>query len=223
MTPVWPRPSSASSRCTARSSAAPASGALLLASEERLVASLRAARQNPRVQGVILHVDSPGGSALASDRDPPRGHPPRGGEARRRVPVERGGERRLLRGGGRARDRRAACERSRGSIGVVSARFALGPLLERLGVSTDVVKRGARADLFSPSRKLDAGERAVVERELDAIYAAFLRVVARAPPPPGREIEPLAQGASTAAPTRGRAASSTCSAGSSGRSTSCAR
>ncbi len=36
-----------------------------------------------------------------------------------------------------------------GSIGVVAARFVVGPLLERLGVFTDVVKRGARADIFS--------------------------------------------------------------------------
>ncbi|WP_437647707.1 S49 family peptidase [Sorangium sp. So ce362] len=83
-----------------------------------------------------------------------------------------------------------------------SARCALGPLLERLGVSTDVVKDGAWADLFFPSRRLDEGERAVVERDLYVIYVTFLDVVAR---------------------RRRRAGSSTCSAGSSGRSTSCAR
>lgn len=35
-----------------------------IASEERLVASLRAARQNKRIRGVILHIDSPGGRSF---------------------------------------------------------------------------------------------------------------------------------------------------------------
>ncbi|WP_437600404.1 signal peptide peptidase SppA [Sorangium sp. So ce590] len=164
-----------------------------LASEERLVASLRAARQNPRIRGVILHIDSPGGSALASDRI--HHEVTRLAEVK---PVVACMSNVAASGGyyvaAAAHAIIAQPQTITGSIGVVSARFALGPLLERLGVSTDVVKRGARADLFSPSRRLDAGERAVVERELDAIYATFLRVVARGRRRPVEEIEPLAQG-----------------------------
>ncbi|WP_437798545.1 signal peptide peptidase SppA [Sorangium sp. So ce693] len=193
LTPVWPRPvlgvievhGAIVSRAHFRGAS--------LASEERLVASLRAARQNPRVQGVILHVDSPGGSALASDRI--HHEVTRLAEVK---PVVACLSNVAASGGyyvaAAAHAIVAQPQTITGSIGVVSARFALGPLLERLGVSTDVVKRGARADLFSPSRKLDAGERAVVERELDAIYAAFLRVVARGRRRPVEEIEPLAQG-----------------------------
>lgn len=191
--PVWPRPvlgvievhGAIVSRAHFRGAS--------LASEERLVASLRAARQNPRVQGVILHIDSPGGSALASDRI--HHEVTRLAEVK---PVVACLSNVAASGGyyvaAAAHAIVAQPQTITGSIGVVSARFALGPLLERLGVSTDVVKRGARADLFSPSRKLDAGERAVVERELDAIYAAFLRVVARGRRRPVEEIEPLAQG-----------------------------
>ncbi|WP_437486019.1 signal peptide peptidase SppA [Sorangium sp. So ce1014] len=164
-----------------------------LASEERLVASLRAARQNPRIRGVILHIDSPGGSALASDRI--HHEVTRLAEVK---PVVACMSNVAASGGyyvaAAAHAIIAQPQTITGSIGVVSARFALGPLLERLGVSTDVVKRGARADLFSSSRRLDAGERAVMERELDAIYATFLRVVARGRRRPVEEIEPLAQG-----------------------------
>jgi protease-4 len=39
-----------------------------LATDERVIAAVRKARRDPRVRAVILHVDSPGGSALASDR-----------------------------------------------------------------------------------------------------------------------------------------------------------
>ena len=68
------------------------------------------------------------------------------------------------------------------------------PLLERLGVVTEVVKRGARADLFSATRRFDDGERDVVERELEAFYRTFVGVVARGRKKPVEEIEPLAQG-----------------------------
>ncbi|MCC6557944.1 MAG: signal peptide peptidase SppA [Polyangiaceae bacterium] len=164
-----------------------------LAAEDRLVASLRAARQSPRVRGVILHVDSPGGSALASDRI--------------HHEVERLAEEKpvvaylsdVAASGGYyvaagAHAIVAQPQTVTGSIGVITARFALGPLLERLGVSTDVVKRGARADLFSPVRRLDEAERAVIQRELDAFYATFLGVVARGRRRPVEEIEPLAGG-----------------------------
>ncbi|WP_437756595.1 signal peptide peptidase SppA [Sorangium sp. So ce1389] len=191
--PMWPRPiigvvevhGAIVSRARFRGAS--------LASEERLVASLRAARQNPRIRGVILHIDSPGGSALASDRI--HHEVTRLAEVK---PVVACMSNVAASGGyyvaAAAHAIVAQPQTITGSIGVVSARFALGPLLERLGVSTDVVKRGARADLFSPSRRLDEGERAVMERELDAIYATFLRVVARGRRRPVEEIEPLAQG-----------------------------
>ncbi|WP_438007797.1 signal peptide peptidase SppA [Sorangium sp. So ce321] len=191
--PMWPRPiigvvevhGAIVSRARFRGAS--------LASEERLVASLRAARQNPRIRGVILHIDSPGGSALASDRI--HHEVTRLAEVK---PVVACMSNVAASGGyyvaAAAHAIVAQPQTITGSIGVVSARFALGPLLDRLGVSTDVVKRGARADLFSPSRRLDEGERAVMERELDAIYATFLRVVARGRRRPVEEIEPLAQG-----------------------------
>ncbi|WP_438026879.1 signal peptide peptidase SppA [Sorangium sp. So ce233] len=193
MRPMWPRPiigvvevhGAIVSRARFRGAS--------LASEERLVASLRAARQNPRIRGVILHIDSPGGSALASDRI--HHEVTRLAEVK---PVVACMSNVAASGGyyvaAAAHAIVAQPQTITGSIGVVSARFALGPLLERLGVSTDVVKRGARADLFSPSRRLDAGERSVMERELDAIYGTFLRVVARGRRRPVEEIEPLAQG-----------------------------
>ena len=163
------------------------------ASEERLVASLRAARRSPRVRGVILHVDSPGGSALASDRI--HHEVIRLAEVKPVVAylsnVAASGGYYVAVG---AHAIVAQPQTVTGSIGVVSARFALGPLLERLGVSTDVVKRGARADLFSTTRRLYEGERAVVQRELDAFYATFLGVVARERRRTVEEIEPHAGG-----------------------------
>jgi len=57
-----------------------------------------------------------------------------------------------------------------------------------------VVKRGARADLFSPVRPLEASERVVLESEVDAFYRTFVGVVARGRGRAFEDIERLAQG-----------------------------
>jgi len=164
-----------------------------LASEDRLVASLRAARQNPRIRGVLLHIDSPGGSAVASDHI--HHEVLRLAEVKPVVAylsnVAASGGYYVAVG---AHAIIAQPLTVTGSIGVVSARIGIGPLLERLGISVDVLKRGARADLFSPARRLGEDERAVLERELDIYYRTFLDVVARGRRRPVEEIEPLAGG-----------------------------
>lgn len=164
-----------------------------LASEERLVAALRAARASRRVRAVILHIDSPGGSALASDRIHHEVE-----RLREEKPVVAYLSNVAASGGyyvaAAARVIVAQPQTVTGSIGVVSARLVLGGLLDKLGVTTEVVKRGARADLYSATRALDAGERAVIEEEIDGFYRTFLRVVARGRGRPVEEIEKLAEG-----------------------------
>jgi len=76
----------------------------------------------------------------------------------------------------------------------VAARPSLGPLFQRLGIATEVVKRGAHADLGSPARRLSDEERRLLEREIDEIYAGFLEAVATGRRRPAAEIEPLASG-----------------------------
>lgn len=161
--------------------------------EERLVAELRAARGNPLVRGVVLHIDSRGGSAIASNRV----HHEVERLAEEKPVVAYLGD--VAASGGyyvasAAHAIVAQPQSVTGSIGVVSTRLVIGPLLDRLGVSTDVVKRGARADLFSSSRRFDDGERAAFERELDAVYRTFLRAVAKGRGRSVEEIEALAAG-----------------------------
>src|SRR5262249_27726743 len=81
-----------------------------------------------------------------------------------------------------------------GSIGVVAAHLVIGPLLEKLGVVTELVKRGARSDMMSPSRKLDAGERPALDREIDGFYPDLVGIVARGRGRAEDEIEKLARG-----------------------------
>lgn len=171
----------------------PAFGLLPMAAEQPVRQAIQRALDDPRVRGVIVHVDSPGGSALASDR---MLHDLRRLAAKKPVVAFMGN---VAASGGYmvavgAHMIVAQPTTITGSIGVVAARFVVGPVLERVGIGVEVVKRGARADMESPVRHLDEGERAVLDRQLDEVYGSFLRVVSEGRRRPLAEIEPLAGG-----------------------------
>jgi protease-4 len=67
-------------------------------------------------------------------------------------------------------------------------------LLDKLGIVTELVKRGARADMLSASRPLDPGEREAMTLEIDGFYRDFVEVVAKGRKRSPDEIEPLARG-----------------------------
>jgi protease-4 len=81
-----------------------------------------------------------------------------------------------------------------GSIGVVSARLLASELLDRVGVRTEVLRTGPHADFYSPHRPLSDEERAIMNRELDAFYDSFVALVADGRGRPVDDIEPLARG-----------------------------
>ena len=81
-----------------------------------------------------------------------------------------------------------------GSIGVVAAHLVLSPLLAKLGVVTELVKRGARADMLSSSRPLEPGEREAMTHEIEGFYRDFVDIVAQSRKRTADEIEPLARG-----------------------------
>jgi len=163
------------------------------ATDDKLARMVRAARMNPRVKGVVLHVDSPGGSALASDRM----HHEIVQLAREKPVVACMAN--VAASGGyyvSAPAHRIVCEpvTITGSIGVVGARLTMEPLMAKLGISTEVVQRGARAGLLSPSAPLSEDERAALVRELEATYRTFVRVVAEGRKMKVEDVEPLARG-----------------------------
>ena len=170
-----------------------ARGPMPVASEEAVCEALDRAREDDSVRGAVLHVDSRGGSALASDRML---------HAVKRLaetkPVVACLADAAASGGYMvavgAHKIVAQPTTVTGSIGVVAARVVISPLLERLGVSVEVVKRGARADMHSPTRQLEDGERAVIERQLDHVYRSFIDAVALGRKRELAEIEPLAGG-----------------------------
>ena len=158
-----------------------------------IIAATRAARESKRVRAVVLHVDSPGGSALAS------------AQMHRELELL-AAEKPLVvcmanvaASGGYyvaapAHVIVASPVTITGSIGVIAARFALAPLLDRIGVHTDVLKRGVRADLFDPVHEPTTEERAALMAEIEGTYQEFLGVVARGRKKTMDEVEHLAQG-----------------------------
>lgn len=147
------------------------------ADERSFVESCRELWADDRVRGVVLAVNTGGGGALASERI--------------RRALTRLADKKpvvaylanIAASGGYLAAVAAPTIVARqttltGSIGVIAARLTPGPLLKRLQVSVEVEKRGARADMNSGARVLDAGERARFDAYVDASYDAFVGAVA---------------------------------------------
>ena len=59
---------------------------------------------------------------------------------------------------------------------------------------TEVVRKAPHADMFSPARDMLPEERAILDRELDGVYADFVEIVAEGRKRDRAEIEKLAKG-----------------------------
>lgn len=163
------------------------------AGSDSIIKALRRAEGSSRVAAVVLHVDSPGGDAFASDliwREAlrlGRGKP---------LVVSMGD---VAASGGYyvAAPARAIVARSStltGSIGVYTVRPNAAALLERAEVGVAVITRGANSGLYSPARPLDAAERDALGRTVFEIYAAFKQRVSAGRGIPEERLEPIAGG-----------------------------
>jgi protease-4 len=157
-------------------------------------AALRAAANDRHVRAVVLHVDSPGGSAVASDtiwREVCRVR-----AAGKPVVVSMG---EAAASGGYY----IACPADvivalpstlTGSIGVFGGKLVVRELLDRLGLATGTVQHGARSLMFSPRRSFTDQERERLAATIDAIYEDFVAKVARGRGRPVAEVESIARG-----------------------------
>jgi protease-4 len=158
-----------------------------------IVGALRHVRRDRRALGLLLWVDSPGGSAEASDlihREVVR-------VKEKKPVVAYFGE--VAASGGYYVAAHADAIVAQplgltGSIGVVSAHLLAARLFERVGIRTEVLRSGPYADLHSPHRALRDEERTLMNRELDAFYESFVSLVADGRGRSADEVEPLARG-----------------------------
>ncbi|HEU4429928.1 MAG TPA: signal peptide peptidase SppA [Myxococcota bacterium] len=154
-----------------------ASGTRVMAADT-FVDAVHEAIDDAEVKALLVRIDSPGGSPLASDlmwralRDARAAGKP--------VVVSLSD---VAASGGyyvaSAADTIVSHPTSlTGSIGVFVIRPSLGGLLEKVGVTVETMQRGARADLLFGSQPLTAGAREVLRKDVEGVYEQFVARVA---------------------------------------------
>jgi protease IV len=157
------------------------------------VEHLRALADDDDAVAVLLRIDSPGGSALASDlifR-----------EVRalaEKKPVVASISTMAASGGyyiaAGAREIFAHESSLVGSIGVIGGKIDVSPLAGRMGINVATLKRGRNAAYLSPLSPFDAHERATVRALLEATYARFVDAVAEGRKLPREKVLEAAEG-----------------------------
>jgi protease IV len=161
---------------------------------ETLIKDIRAAANNDKIKAVVLRINSPGGSAMASENIYQELV-----QLRKKKPiiVSMGD---VAASGGYymscAGDSIFAQPNTiTGSIGVVGIMFGIeGFLKNKLGVSTDAVKTGPYADFPNLSRNMSAQETALIQEFLDSTYVTFKTRVGQARKMDLAAVENIAQG-----------------------------
>ena len=156
--------------------------------------SVRKIAQNDKIKGLVLRVNSPGGSALASEviyRELQL--------VGKKMPIYVSMGNVAASGGyylSCAADTiYADANTITGSIGVVGMMFNIGDFMNnKLGVSFDAVKTGPYADFPNNYRDMTAQEKAFIQTYLDSVYVTFKSRVAEARGMTPEEVEELAQG-----------------------------
>jgi protease IV len=155
---------------------------------------LRAARESKRVRAVVLRVNSPGGSSLASDliwREVKL-------TAEKKPLIVSLGD--VAASGGyyiAAAGRRIVANANTltGSIGVLGGKFSVGELLNSLQIGADAVETGGNAGYASVTRPFSGREAEIVRHQMEDFYERlFLPKVAEGRGRPIDEIRPLAEG-----------------------------
>ena len=144
----------------------------------RLLEQLDKARRDPFVKAVVLRINSPGGTVVASElMHEEITHFKRSGKRIIAVMMD------VAASGGYyiacACDEIVAQPSTiTGSIGVVMQTFEISGTLSMIGVKTDAVTSGPRKDSGSPWRSMRPEERELFQTIIDEMHGRFVKVVA---------------------------------------------
>jgi len=149
----------------------------LIASSVEIVRMLETARKDPRIKAVVLRVNSPGGSAAASQEVYAE---VKRVKAEKPVVVSMGD---LAASGGyyissAATKVYASPATLTGSIGVIFSSLEFSGLMEDLGITSQTVTAGEYKDIASMYRKMTAAERGMLEKLVGEVHAQFIAAVA---------------------------------------------
>jgi protease-4 len=163
---------------------------------ETIVEQIRKIRDDSSIKAIVLRIDSPGGSSVASDviwrelkitREENPGRPmvtsmsdlAASGGYYIAMPAET-----IV----------AQPGTLTGSIGIYGGKIVIGGTLGKAGVSTETVTSGANADIYSPFAPFTPAQRAKVESYMEGFYKNFLAKVADSRKSTPDAIHPVAQG-----------------------------
>jgi protease-4 len=156
--------------------------------------ALRQAFGDPKVRAILFRIDSPGGSAVASEaiwREVVRAR-----EHGKPVIVSMGD---VAGSGGyyiAAPADKIVAEPATltGSIGILAGKVVIGELLHKLGITDDSAQRGANAGMFSAFADFSPAGRQRLDAFLDAVYGGFKQHVADGRHLSAEQVEAAAKG-----------------------------
>ena len=158
---------------------------------DTMIKAIREANKDATVKAIVLRVDSPGGSALASDL---MWHELE--QVKKPFVVSMGdvaasGGYYIAMGANRVF---ADPGTITGSIGVVGGKFALNGLYNKVGITTDVISRGKNSGVLSSTHGFTDNERDSMQRLLNDVYDQFVSKAAQGRKMDKVKLEKLARG-----------------------------
>jgi protease-4 len=163
---------------------------------DTMVEQIREVRDDASIRAIVLRIDSPGGSSIASDviwrelmitRDQ---KPSRPLIASMSDLAASGGYYIAMPGQVIV----AHPGTLTGSIGIYSGKITLGGTLDKVGVTTETVKSGANADIYSPFTPFTPGQRERVQDYMQGFYDNFVEKAAESRKTTPEKIDAVAQG-----------------------------
>jgi protease-4 len=167
-----------------------------LVGSESFVEEIRRIKDDSSIKAVVLRIDSPGGSSVASDVIWRELTLLKDDDASRPLVVSMGD---LAASGGYyiatpADEIVAQPSTLTGSIGIYVGKFALGKGLEKVGVTTQTTSNGKNADIYSPFTPFTGEQRARVQAFMGDFYKGFVAKVAESRQKTPAEVDAMAQG-----------------------------
>lgn len=161
---------------------------------EEIAAQLRQAADDPEIRAVVVRLNSPGGSAAASQEI---SEAVRHVQAAGKPVVASMGD--ISTSGAywiaaHADHVVANPATVTGSIGVIIQTYTLTGLYEKLGIETETFKSGPFKDMGAPDREPTPEERAIFQGMVEDIYEQFIDVVVRGRDLPEAQVRELADG-----------------------------
>ncbi|HUK33823.1 MAG TPA: signal peptide peptidase SppA, partial [Vicinamibacterales bacterium] len=172
----------------------PLNGAAL--GSDTLIDSIRDARRDSSLRAIVLRIDSPGGSAAASDAIWRELMIARNERADRPIVASMSD---LAASGGYyiampAQIIVAQPSTLTGSIGIFGGKIVTGGTYEKLGAHIDTTSIGKNAEMDSPVRPFNADESKKLQEQLQSFYDGFVEKVAQSRHTTPQKIDAIAQG-----------------------------